>query len=38
MRLRQPLRYSWMPRVLTGGIVVIALCGAILAVVDRLVN
>ena len=26
MRLRQPLRYSWMPRVLTGGIAVIAVC------------
>ena len=29
MRLRQPLRYSWMPRVLTGGIAVIAACGGI---------
>ncbi len=38
MRLRQPLRYSWMPRVLTGGIAVIALCAGILAVVDRLVH
>jgi putative membrane protein len=38
MRLRQPLRYSWMPRVLTGGIVVIAVCGGILAVIDRLVQ
>jgi inner membrane protein YidH len=38
MRLRQPLRYSWMPRALTGGIVVIAVCGGILAVVDRLVH
>jgi putative membrane protein len=38
MRLRQPLRYSWMPRVLTGGIAVIAVCGAILAVVDRLAH
>ncbi|MGB0091288.1 MAG: DUF202 domain-containing protein, partial [Solirubrobacteraceae bacterium] len=38
MRLRQPLRYSWMPRVLTGGIVVIAVFGAILAVVDRLAH
>ena len=38
MRLRQPLRYSWMPRVLTGGIAVIAVCGGILAVVDRLVH
>jgi putative membrane protein len=38
MRLRQPLRYSWMPLALTGGIVAIALGGAILAVVDRLVK
>jgi inner membrane protein YidH len=38
MRLRQPLRYSWMPRLLTGGITVIAVCGGILAVVDRLVH
>lgn len=38
MRLGQPLRYSWMPRVLTGGIMVIALLGGILAVVDRLVH
>ena len=38
MRLHQPLRYSWMPRVLTGGIVVIAVFGAILALVDRLVH
>ena len=38
MRLRQPLHYSWMPRVLTGGIVVIALLGAILAIIDRLAN
>jgi putative membrane protein len=38
MRLGQPLRYSWMPRVLTGGIAVIAVCGGILAVVDRLVH
>jgi putative membrane protein len=38
MRLRQPLRYSWMTRVLTGGIVVIAAVGGILAVVDRLVH
>jgi putative membrane protein len=38
MRLRQPLRYSWMPRVLTGGIALIAVCGGILAVVDRLVQ
>ena len=38
MRLRQPLRYSWMPRVLTGGIMVIAVFGAILALLDRLVH
>jgi putative membrane protein len=38
MRLRQPLRYSWMPRLLTGGITLIALFGAILAVVDRFVH
>jgi putative membrane protein len=38
MRLREPLRYSWMPRVLTGGITVIALVGAILAVIDRLAH
>jgi putative membrane protein len=38
MRLREPLRYSWMPRVLTGGITVIALVGGILAIVDRLTH
>ena len=38
LRLRQPLRYSWMPRLLTGGIVVIALCGGVVAIVDRLVH
>jgi putative membrane protein len=38
MRLRRPLHYSWMPRLLTGGIVVIALLGAILAIIDRLAN
>lgn len=38
MRLHQPLRYSWMPLLLTGGIAVIAVCGAILAIVDRLVH
>jgi len=38
MRLRQPLRYSWMPRVLAGGIALIALVGGILAVIDRLVH
>jgi len=38
MRLRRPLRYSWMPGVLSGGIVVIALLGAILAIIDRLAS
>jgi len=38
MRLRQPLRYSWMPRVLSGGIVAIALLGGILAIIDRLAH
>ena len=38
MRLRRPLQYSWMPRVLAGGITVIAICGGILAVIDRLVH
>jgi putative membrane protein len=38
MRLREPLRYSWMPRALTGGITVIAVLGGILAVVDRLAH
>ena len=38
IRLQQPLHYSWMPRVLTGGIVVIALCGGILAIIDRIVH
>jgi len=38
MRLRQPLRYSWMPMLLSGGIVVIAVGGAILALVDRLAH
>jgi putative membrane protein len=38
MRLREPLGYSWMPRVLTGGIVVIALCGGIVAIVEKLVH
>ena len=38
IRLQQPLRYSWMPRLLTGGIVVIALCGGILAIIDRIVH
>jgi putative membrane protein len=36
MRLQNPLRYSWMPRVLTGGIAVIAVLGAVLAIIDRL--
>jgi putative membrane protein len=38
IRLKQPLRYSWMPRLLTGGIVVIALCGGILAIIDRIAH
>ena len=38
MRLRRPLRYSWLPRLLTGGILFIALCGGIVAIVDRLVH
>ena len=38
IRLRQPLHYSWMPRLLAGGIVVIALCGGILAIIDRIVH
>jgi putative membrane protein len=38
MRLRQPLHYSWMPRVLTGGIAVIAVFGGILAIIDRLAH
>jgi putative membrane protein len=38
IRLQQPLSYSWMPRVLTGGIVVIGLCGGILAIIDRIVH
>jgi putative membrane protein len=38
IRLQQPLHYSWMPRVLAGGIVIIGLCGGILAIVDRIVH
>jgi putative membrane protein len=38
IRLKQPLRYSWMPRLLTGGIVVIAVCGGILAIIDRIAH
>jgi putative membrane protein len=38
MRLGRPLSYSWMPRVLTGGVALIALLGGILAVVDRLAH
>lgn len=38
MRVGQPLRYSWMPQVLTGGIAVIALVGGIIAVIDRLAH
>ena len=37
LRLHRTLRYSWMPRALTGGIALIALLGGILAIVDRLV-
>jgi putative membrane protein len=38
LRLRRSLRYSWMPRLLTGGILFIALCGGIVAIIDRLVH
>ena len=38
IRLQQPLHYSWMPRVLTGGIVLIAFCGGILAIIDRILH
>lgn len=38
MRLRRALKYSWMPRLLAGGITVIAACGGILAMIDRLVH
>jgi inner membrane protein YidH len=38
MRLGEPLRYSWMPRVLSGGIALIALVGGIIAVIDRLAH
>jgi putative membrane protein len=38
IRLKEPLRYSWMPRVLTGGIVIVALCGGILAIIDRILH
>jgi putative membrane protein len=38
MRLREPLGHSWMPRVLTGGIVLIALCGGIVAIIEKLVH
>lgn len=38
MRLRRPVRYSWMPKALAWGITVVAAFGAILAVVDRLVH
>src|SRR6478609_4736838 len=38
IRLQRPLHYSWMPRVLTGGIVIIALCGGVLAIIDRIVH
>lgn len=38
MRLGQPLQYSAMPRVLAGGISVIALFGAVVALIDRIVH
>jgi inner membrane protein YidH len=38
IRLQQPLRYSWMPRLLTGGIAVIAVCGGLLAIIDRIAH
>jgi putative membrane protein len=38
VRLQQPVRYSWMPRVLAAGIALIAVYGGILALVDRLVK
>jgi putative membrane protein len=38
MRLGQPLGYSEMPRVLAGGIALIAAFGAILAIIDRFVH
>ena len=38
MRLRKPLHYSWMSRLLTGGIALIAVFGGILAIVDRFVH
>lgn len=38
MRLKQPLHYSWMPRVLTAGIALIAAIGGILAIIDRVVH
>ena len=38
MRLRRPVRYSWMPRVLATGIALIALCGGVLALIDRLIR
>src|SRR5690348_15115973 len=38
IRLGQPLRYSWMPRVLAGGIALIATVGGVLAIVDRLAH
>jgi putative membrane protein len=38
MRLGQPLGYSEMPRVLAGGIALIAVFGAILAIIDRIVH
>ena len=38
MRLRQPLRYWWMPLALSSGIALVALYGGILAIVDRLAH
>jgi putative membrane protein len=38
VREGRPLRYSWMPGVLTVGIALIALIGGILAIVDRLAH
>ena len=38
MRLREPLRYSWMLRVLTAGIALVAVGGGIVALVDRLAH
>ncbi|MHB8657652.1 MAG: YidH family protein [Solirubrobacteraceae bacterium] len=37
MRLGRPLGYSEMPRVLAGGITLIAVVGAVVAIIDRIV-